>query len=110
MKPKHEISLKEGFRNLRRRLPSLDRAYRRQRLVGWLLRILLIVGVAGIAWAAGALSGSARRWAAPVLSPVSARSGVPADNGMKSSRGGTQVEGAPDAIAHVELSDHGSHR
>jgi len=49
MTPFRAMSAREGWRDLRRRLPSLDRAYRRQQALKWAVLTLLAAGaVAGV--------------------------------------------------------------
>jgi hypothetical protein len=111
MNTKREMSPNEGFRELRRKLPSLDRAYRRQRFAQWTVRVLLIVGTATVVWAAAAAIVTSRRRQAPPISPVSVRSDLPLDpTAVNPTKPPPNAEAAPDEIAHTELPAGGSHR
>lgn len=111
MNTKREMSPNEGFRELRRKLPSLDRAYRRQRFAQWTVRVLLIVGTSSVAWAVFAAIVTSRGRQAPPISPVSARSDFPLNPTVfNPAPPPAKAEAAPDEIAHIELPAGGSHR
>jgi hypothetical protein len=93
---KREMSAAEGFRDLRRRLPSLDRAFVRQRAIRRAVRILLTTGGVAIGFAIYELK-TVQSGPAKLVSPQHALPG-----GVASTSKGSTPENAPDARSEVE--------
>ena len=98
MKPQGTMTAKEGWKDLRRRLPSMNRAYVRQRALRWsVLGLLTIIGSIGIAFVGGQF-----RWPDGSKSSV-LRTGHAIK--VKPNEPSAGPEGSPDGASQVEAAE-----
>lgn len=96
MTPKRNMSAEEGWRNLRQQLPSLNRAYMRQRTTRLVIYGLLAVG------AASAVFAFIQMRPDPAILPVPAKPEPLSKKAVTSASVRPSAETAPDAPEHVE--------
>ena len=104
MKLAQSFSRTEGFRDLRRRLPSLDRAYRCQGRAQWIARTLTIAGVVVMGLAIELFRSKASTQHVPPILKNSSELKMSANIRTSPNSPPAAEESATDSSEHQELS------